>query len=277
MSRDREDPILKRADEIGAFMLSNGEAEFVDRHSPLSAMLEAEGAMDVDEVRAEALADVMRYLFGAGPHPATVMLRFYLLAERAAPTYCAHLSPLDRVRLTTNTEAAKAWRIGVLLAGTHCQTRKAVAHDRIVRETLFSAAVWRPTVNVGEPMGLGHVTEQRRGEHAEAFLDRWHATQAALTFFFMDGPGGKETTIRAFMLAKVNYENLILHMNVRKLGALFGVTGASWSGWIKRKYSRFLEARHAGGAKANFQKSPDACASYARAQRGNRNRRGLSR
>jgi hypothetical protein len=272
---------LHEATEIGAWM-RQGEAEFYDTATPLSALLNKD-VQATDSSRSDALTEVMAYLFAGTPHPATVMHRLYRLTYETEPTLLRTLPALELRGLLVPVERKGGaltgwnehlWRCAVLLRGTRLERRAAAQHDKII-ERILTAAHHRNRAALGrtEDVALEDVLKTLPDEELEAYESRMAAIGAVLGFFFLDGAQPELTILRVFAMAKAHHSHLIFDMTVRQLGDVFGVEGATWSERIKQKVNRFLEDRGASGVKARFQKSDEACGTYARAQRGNHNRR----
>lgn len=257
-----------------------GEAEFFTTATPLTALLETEDDPETAD-RSSPIADVMGYLFAGTPHPAHVLHRLYVLTAEVEPALLRTLARADLQALlaaATNREGQTTpehlIRVGMVLRGTRLERRPAKVQDQMIQSTL-AVAYHRQRAKTRIPaMSLERFLRVRPGERMAEYRQRLTAMGAVLRFFFYDGPEPKQTIIRVFALAKSYHSELIHDMSVRQLGALFGVEGATWSERIKNKLNRFLEARGATGVMSRFQKSPEACAAYSRAQQGNRNRRG---
>lgn len=269
-----EGDALLNAQEIGAWMREQGEADFYDARTPLTTLLDREGR-DVEQDRSEAQLVVMAYLFAAGPHPANVLAHLYRLAEELDPDLLRLLPSAERRQLVSPLQGAHLGRVTLMLRGTKVAKRPAWRHDVVILETLRAAHQRvRAAKGGGAPVFLRALLRPRPGEALADHEARLVAMEGVLRFFFFDGPAPEDTIVRVYAIAKAQYPQHILNMTVRQLGALFGVTGAAWSWRIKQKYNRFLASRGAAGVKARFQKSDAACAKYAAAQQGNRNRAG---
>lgn len=272
MASDRPDPLYGAA-EIGAWM-RDGEAEFYDARTPRDALLAAESEADLEADRSPAMDGAMAYLFSAGPHPARVMQRLYLLVRELEPELLRTLPTGEVERLVSPLRIAHEWRVAALLRGTRVSRRPVFRHEEVINVTLRAANVRLRSHRRLKPVELADLLGERHHEGLAEQEERLAAIVACLRFFFFEGPAPEATTVRVFVIAKAQFPTLILDMGVRQLGALFGVTGAAWSERIKQKFNRFLDARNVQGVKARFQKSDSACEAYAVAQRGNRNRRG---
>lgn len=260
--------------------MRRGEPEMFTTSTPLTSLLDREDGPDAPD-RSSPIADVMGYLFAGTPHPAHVLHRLYVLTAEVAPDLLRTLPRADLKSLlapaTTSNGAltpAHYFRVAVVLRGTRLERRPPLVQDRQIHHTL-TVAYHRQRAKTRTPaMSLDRFLRVRFGERMADYRVRLGAMGAVLRFFFYDGPDPKQTIIRVFALAKSYHSELIHDMSVRQLGVLFGVEGATWSERIKSKLNRFLEARGAAGVMARFQKSPEACEAYSRAQQGNRNRRG---
>jgi hypothetical protein len=261
--------------------MRRGEPEMFTSDTPLTALLDREDGGETSD-RSSPIADVMGYLFAGTPHPAHVLHRLYLLTAELEP---AMLRTLPRLELQILLAPAMNRAVGVpsgshfarvkmILNGTRLERRPADVQDRMIQHTLTVAYHRQRAKSRTPAMSLDRFLRVRTGERMADYRARMTAMGAVLRFFFFDGPAPKQTIIRVFALAKSYHSELIHDMSVRQLGALFGVEGATWSERIKNKLNKFLEDRGAAGVMARFQKSPEACEAYARAQQGNRNRRG---
>lgn len=104
--------------------------------------------------------------------------------------------------------------------------------------------------------------------------ERSEVLVAMLCFLAADGPHPGAIVRRFYALAKALRPELIGHMSVEEIGLMMGETPAAVSWRIKRIFSDYQRERGVKGFKAVFQKSDSAREAYARAQRGNNNRRG---
>lgn len=262
--------------------MRQGAAEFYDTNTPRDALMAAEeGAEEVD--RSDTMTAVMAYLFADTPHPAVVVLRLYLLVRAAQPGLLRTLPVHYVQQLLSMQNGSHEWRVSAIIRGTRIERRPAVRHDVVINQTLAAAHHrWRARPRreiVGASETLAAISLQsllrcRSDEPLADYAARMDGMKNVLTFFFYDSPQPEHTIARVYAMAKAYYSQFIHDMTVRQLGTIFGVEGATWSERIKQKVTRFLEDRGAAGAMARFQKSPEACQSYARAQRGNNNRRG---
>lgn len=261
---------------IGAAM-RDGAPEFYTTATPATQLMEAEGG-EAESDRSLAVRLVMAYLFGATPHPAMVMQRLYLLTREVDESLLATLPFPELARLISPLREGHEYRVAACLRGTRAARRRAAVHERIISHTL-AAAYHRHGGGQGPVrVEIEDLLRHRENELLADYEARLEAMAAGLRFFYYEGPQAERTILRVYALAKASYPALILHMTVRQLGSLFGVTGAAWSERVKQKFNRFLESRGATGVKAAFQKSDAACEAYARAQLGNHNRRsGLRR
>lgn len=103
---------------------------------------------------------------------------------------------------------------------------------------------------------------------------RREALARMLDFFFQSGAHPAAVMKNVYALTKILRPELILDMRCEDLAKLFGNTKAAWSWRLKQIFSATLKKAGAKGTSAGFQKSPAASDAYARAQRGNHNRRG---
>lgn len=255
--------------------LQRGEITAYHTQTPATLLEEEEsgGAVNPDTARSLLLRTVMAYLFAHGPHPALVINRLYVLTREVAPQLLRALPAAELCWLLADLDEAHDWRLRACLRGTRVSRRAARRHEVVVQATLSDAHHRHVREDLAVTVEMDDVLNLAEHEMVTDYVSRMRLLAAGLEFFFYEGPQPERTVVRVYALAKAQFPALILHMNVRQLGALFGVTGAAWSERIKRKFNHFLDSRGAFGVRAPFQKSASACASFARAQRGNHNRR----
>lgn len=260
------------------------EAEFTDCNDPAS-LLEAKDEQFEDDSagRDEALELLMGYLFAGDPHPAHVLRRWWLGVGELAPHLQGGVMMHEAALLAEPGELGHAWRVHLLVKGTRKARRKPSEHDRIVRGVLAAAYARRPGLELERQIPLDTLTRLQPGESVTGFAARQEAMLALLQFLYVSAParGSCETPRpeavlrQVFLVGKALTPHLVLHMSLQNLGDMFGQERATWSSRGKRRLTAFLAARGAKGCHAPYQKSADACANYAAAQRGNRNRLGL--
>jgi hypothetical protein len=266
-------------------------AEFTDSNDP-AAMLEAKEERELadrESAHADGREDVlellMSYLFSGDPHPAHVLRRLWLALGELAPHLQAGIQIHEAALLRDPSEIGHAWRVRLLVRGTRFARRLPSAHDAIVRGVLASAYSRRPGLELVHQVPLDTLTRLHAGETVAQFGARQEAMLVLLQFIFVTAPprGSCETPRpeavlrQVFLIGKALTPHLILHMSLQNLGDMFGQQRATWSSRGKRRLTAFLAARGAKGCHASYQKSAEACATYAVAQRGNRNRIGLPR
>lgn len=94
-----------------------------------------------------------------------------------------------------------------------------------------------------------------------------------LGFFFADGPHPGAVMRRLYVFVKKFAPHLIWNMGYRRLGDLFGETGANME-WRMSQLDSYLEAKGVKNVKMPWQKTEEACETYAGVQTGNANRVG---
>lgn len=115
------------------------------------------------------------------------------------------------------------------------------------------------------------------GEDAEGVMRaRLETFHRFIDFAFADGPHPGDVMRNFYAVVHVLRPDVLLNMTCDDIGALLGRTGAAHS-WRVKKVCERLKAKGVKGFKARFQKSEAASAAYSAAQRGNQNRRGLSK
>jgi hypothetical protein len=224
--------------------------------------------------RREILVVLMDYLFADGPHPAAVIRRLYVLTIELAPELIAGISTLERRQLVEESKEATAYRTSMLVSRHRDKRVAAAAREATIRGVLAEA--YRRLVSAPITGGADHCSLLAgfAKETADEFAWRQDTLSAVLSFIFMEGPAPRLTAQRIYSLAVVCRPDLILHMRLRQVAALFNETKAVWSWRIKRNYNKYLASRGVHSHQARFQRSEEACLKYARAQLGNNNRRG---
>lgn len=94
-----------------------------------------------------------------------------------------------------------------------------------------------------------------------------------LEFFFAAGPAPDAVLARVYSVAKAFRGDLIYHMSVRDLGKISNESHGTWSWRLKHVVNEYVKERTGDDVRLPWQKSQEACAKYASAQKGNRNRR----
>jgi hypothetical protein len=267
------------------------DVEFVDVRDPAAA-LEAKEASEQEILRptpAAAREDVLEallgYLMADDPHPAHVLRRLWLAIDELAPHLKAGVLFREAALLTDASEIGHAWRVKLLVRGTRKANRGPSMHDAIVRRVMAAAYARRKGFVLSRQITLDTIARLQPGESVPQFGARQAATVALLQFLYVashasgtrDLPRPEAVLRQVYLVAKSLTPHLILHMSLQNLGDMFGQERATWSHRGKHKLAAFLAARGAAGFLAPHMKSQQACATYAAAQRGNRNRLGLPR
>lgn len=104
---------------LAAVYRRNGDSyEAVDNATPLSALIEAEERMDVEEryIRIETMRALLGFLF-ASPHPAEVVRRAFVLGKAYAPELLLNMSFDEIAFMLGETAAAQSHRMKRILNG----------------------------------------------------------------------------------------------------------------------------------------------------------------
>lgn len=267
---------LAGAEMAVADAVDHAPEEGADLATPLSALLDREASRWGIFDRSGHYGDFLAYCFTDGPHPAEVMRRVYELAAVHEPALVRDLPPRVVALLRATASEQHLFRVGLLLVGTQAEHRSAQAHERIVQRTLTLAAARRPRTGVAR-VALAELLHMRADEHLDDYEARMRSLTGLLRFAFYDGPAAGVVVRRVFALAKWRPTSsaLLFDMTLAHLGAMFGETRAAWSWRVKRLVNRFLTlANSTHGVKAGYQRTDEACAHCASAQRGNQNRIG---
>lgn len=153
-------------------------------------------------------------------------------------------------------------RIGELLERKAWQAQKAgLVAESVSHQTPLSALL------AGEA-GDDEDEQRRRSEVLVAFID----------FVLQDGAHPGDAMKNFYAVVHALRPQALHNWTCEDFGQLFGQTKAAHSWRVKKLFGPFMEARGARPIRARFQKAASASASYAAAQKGNRNRRhGLPR
>lgn len=95
-----------------------------------------------------------------------------------------------------------------------------------------------------------------------------------LDYFFADGPHPGAVMRRVYAVAWALKPGLTGDMTQADMARMFDETRAAMSWRVKKIFEGYLASKGFRGCKAPGQKSSEACAKYAIAAQGNRNRRG---
>ncbi len=99
--------------------------------------------------------------------------------------------------------------------------------------------------------------------------------QRLVRYLFADGPHPGKVMRRTYAVARAYYPQLICEMNGSDLAIIFDETRATVSARCTLMFSDFVKEKSgAKGTKVSFQKSAQSSGKYARAAKGNQNRKG---
>jgi hypothetical protein len=243
-----------------------------DTRTPLDVLCDQEDEVEPD--RRDVFCQAMGALFIDGPHPANVMRHAYRMAQ-AVDARLLRGMPAALVRAMIGTDDwARMERIAELLVGTRVSGRMPAMHDREIQLTMRAAHARLRAGPEGSGSSLEEMLALQPEEKVTEYRSRMQGIAGFLRFFFLTGPAPAKVVRRIYCVAKGVTPHHVLNMTLEQLGAIFGEVRATWSWRVKRVMNRFLKLCGARAIKLSFQKSDEACAKYAAAQLGNRNRRG---
>lgn len=243
-----------------------------DARTPRDILEEQEGEPEPD--RGAIFRQAMGSLFLDGPHPSMVMRHAFRMAQEVDASLLRGLPTAELRATCSGEEWAHLSRIDGLLAGTRVQHRSPAMHEKEIQKTLTAAHTRLRAQTFDRGASLAELLSHQDDETAAEYQARMEGMAAFLRFFFMKGPSPAIVIRRVYCVAKGVTPHHVLNMTLKQLGDLFGEVRATWSWRVKQVVNGFL--KHCGGraVKLPFQKSDEACAKYAQAQVGNRNRRG---
>lgn len=210
----------------------------------------------------EAVRDWLGWIFEAGPHPVPVMRRLVACTANNAPW------------LVQGLPAAAVRALGV--AAPIPTTLRTVLGVRAADVNTVLAQAYRREGRTWDPIAVPSSSEQMvaREEAIEPAdsLIRARALGAWLRRVWDAGPCVREALKHLYVEARACAPELLLNMSGAEIAALFGQGRAAESARVKHRVNDFLARAGYRATHLRFQKSPTACATYALAQRGNKNR-----
>lgn len=251
-------------DELGnAYVAAKGGLVAVDLQDPAAALMAAEERREgeVWTVGSEAWSDWVRWFFSAGPHPVEVARRLVGGTAALAPWLVRDLPDREAAALAAGAPRAQAVR--VLAGGKEKQVAAALA--QVWRRERAVVRVGMGARSLGEMLAAERATGADRGRREEVLV-------AWLQRVWRSGPVVREALKVLFVHVRAVAADVAWNMSGEEVAVLFGQGRAAESARVRREYCRELERAGFRSVQARFQKSATACARFAEAQRGNRNR-----
>lgn len=157
----------------------------------------------------------------------------------------------------------------------HEVARVARETDAAVDEARRRAGQMREAIDVGTP--LDALLRAEDGVSAEEFAIKSEGFCELIEFIFAKGPHPHDVMQRLYSVARGIRPEVTLNMPGRAIAAIFGQTRAAESARTKLLLTTTFEAAGFRASALPYQKSAGASEAYAKAQRGNTNRRGTGK
>jgi len=261
--------------ELGVvYVPGEGGPSAVDLVNPRDHLIAREEGMDANElatIRVEAVRALHAWVFEAGPGPRPVAERLVLATQEYAPGFLQELSTED---------------VAALTHGSHSDRRRAVLRTLLGQRRPSRAQIDRHDADVNGILGKafrreGHTLQLVRGEASG--LERLRCREEDETAPWSQAmrawlrpvwkSGGLGEALKAFYaLTRGLWPELMLNMTGDEVAGFFAQTRQAESVRERQLLNRRLEAHGHRPVALRFQKSVEACRSYAKAATGNTHR-----